>query len=180
MLFRSVNPPISPPQGINRLIRGNRVNPRSNRAPRLILIHLHKDRHERVLKHIRSKVIVTNVPPQVAVQFAFIAAHERAKKFLLPVLQPGEQHFVRNLISLFVERCHPVILYASRGNEVHSGGFGVSVKIGGGPFGRELIDFGAERLGGQSLKSAEPIQSFNGTSSRSVYHFPVGLVREST
>ena len=116
----AIDSPIPSAQGINGLVGCDRVNPRSHRSPSLVLIHLHEHGDERVLKHICRQIIVANIATQVAVQFSFVPAHEDPEEFLLPALQSGEQHFVANFISLFVERCHPVILYAVRSVGVHS------------------------------------------------------------
>src|SRR5262249_4713097 len=79
---------------IDRLIRGNGVQPRPNRSSRLELlalqVHLQKRRLERVFGHFR----VAQIPPQVAIQLAFVATDQLRKQSWITRLAIAQQQLL--------------------------------------------------------------------------------------
>ena len=59
--------PALPPQRVDCLVGGNRVQPRPNRSPRLVLVTLEVNLQERRLESVFGHFRVAQIPPQVAI-----------------------------------------------------------------------------------------------------------------
>src|SRR5262249_15961600 len=84
-------------EGVDRLVRGDRVQPRSHRPALFILANLGKHLKEGVLENVVREFAVAQVAAQVAVQFAFVAAHQHAERLALASAEGREQVLVRTV-----------------------------------------------------------------------------------
>lgn len=75
------------PQGVDRLMRGNRVQPGPGRPTQFILGNLEKHLKEGILDDVFGQGMIAEIAAQIAEKLSLITANQRPKRLPLTTLK---------------------------------------------------------------------------------------------